>query len=152
MEPLLRRKQIAVLFGAFLFITVAPVEYPVFGQTLPHFYNVDKETKIEGTVQDILMEPRYETRAPFLVVVLEEKETKRQFNVEISPAWFFKEDIHKGERLKVVGSLYGSGSGLVNLIAREVQCRGRTITVRDKRGFPSWSGGRRIRGGQGNEA
>jgi len=152
MEPLLRRKQIAALAGALLLAAFASAEGQVSGQTLPHFYDVDKETKIEGTVQDILMEPRYETRAPFLVVVLEEKDTKRRVTIEISPAWFFKEDIHKGERLKVVGSLYGSGEGSVNLIAREVQCRGRTISVRDKRGFPNWSGGRRIRGGQGNEA
>jgi len=98
------------------------------------------------------MEPRYEARAPFLVVILEEKDSKRKITIEVSPAWFFKEDIHKGERLKVVGSLYNSAAGAVNLIAREVQCRGRTITVRDRRGFPSWSGGRRIRGGQGNAA
>jgi len=152
MEPLRRRKQIAVVAGAIFFVVLVPARNRAFGQTPPHFYNVDKETRIEGTVEDILMEPRYEARAPFLVVILEEKDTRRRISVEVSPAWFFKEDIHKGERIKVVGSLYGSGEGIVNLIAREVQCRGRTITVRDKRGFPTWSGGRRIRGGQGNGA
>jgi hypothetical protein len=152
MESLLRAKPIAVLAAALFFAAFAPAEYPLSGQTPPHFYNVDKETRIEGTVQDILMEPRYEARAPFLVVILEEKDTRRKISVEVSPAWFFKEDIHKGERLRVVGSVYGPGEGLVNVIAREVQCRGRTITVRDKRGFPTWSGGRRNRGGQGTGA
>jgi len=152
MEPLRRRKQIAIVAGAVFLAGLLPAGHPAFGQTPPHFYNVDKETRVEGTVEDILMEPRYEARAPFLVVILEEKDTRRRISVEVSPAWFFKEDIHKGERLKVVGSLYGSGEGIVNLIAREVQCRGRTITVRDKRGFPTWSGGRRIRGGQGTGA
>ena len=152
MEPFLRRKQIAALAGALLLALFASAEGQSSGQRPPRFYDVDKETKIEGTVQDILMESRYEARAPFLVVLLEEKDTRRKITIEVSPAWFFKEDIHKGERLKVVGSLYDSAAGTVNLIAREVQCRGRTTTVRDKRGFPSWSGGRRIRGGQGNGA
>ncbi len=54
-----------------------------------HFYNVDSERKIEGTIQEIILEPRYEERLPFLMVVIKEKKTGEIYKVEVSPAWFF---------------------------------------------------------------
>ena len=53
-----------------------------------HFYNVDREVDITGTVREIVMEPRYQDKAAFLTVVLEEKKTGKLYTVEISPAWF----------------------------------------------------------------
>lgn len=127
-----------------LVIGLAAAGGPVFGQSSPsHFYDVDKEIRIQGTIRDIRMEPRYENRAPFLIVIFEENATRRVFNIEISPAWFFERDIHKGETLKIVGSPYGPEMTTVNFMAREVQCRGEIINVRDRHGFPNWSGGPR---------
>jgi hypothetical protein len=51
-----------------------------------HFYNLDTERQVEGTIQEVLFEPRYEDRAPFLVIVLKEKNTGRVFRVEGSPS------------------------------------------------------------------
>jgi hypothetical protein len=106
-----------------------------------HFYNVDKEVSIRGTVRKIIMEPRHENTAPFLMVILEEKTSGKPYRVEISPVWFFEQDLHQGESMSITGSLVAEGT--VNLImARQVRFRGEVMTVRDKHGFPNWSGGR----------
>ncbi len=112
------------------------------GQQEPqHFYNVDKEVNIRGTVRQVIMEPRHADTAPFLMVILEEKATGKQYRVEISPVWFFEQDLYQGESLSITGSLVSEGA--VNLImARQVRFRGDVMTVRDKHGFPNWSGGR----------
>jgi hypothetical protein len=104
------------------------------------FYSVDTERSVEGTVRDIILEPRYGDRAPFLTLVVEAKGDARTFIVEVSPAWFFDHDVHKGEKVKIVGSYYIK-DGASHLIARQVQAGGETFVVRDRRGFPSWRGG-----------
>lgn len=104
-----------------------------------HFYNVDTEKKIKGTIQEIIMEPRYKDSSPFLIIRLEEKKTHQKFIVEISPVRFFTHDFHKGEELEVLGSLY-SKEGSQNIIARQIRFKGEIFILRDKRGFPAWRG------------
>jgi hypothetical protein len=116
-----------------------------FPQKAPHFYNVDKEIQVEGKIQEIIMEPRYKTSAPFLIVFLEERNSKKKYLIELSPVWFFKHNFHKGENLVVVGSLYTSGEDTQNIIAREVRFRGETLILRDKNGFPNWRGGQMMK-------
>jgi len=106
-----------------------------------HFYNVDREIRLEGTVQEISLEPRYKDRAPFLIVLVLDAERGETFSVEVSPAWFFGDDLHKGEKVKIVGSLAEEGEGMKTVIARQMNLRGETVMLRDKKGFPSWSGG-----------
>ena len=105
-----------------------------------HYYNVDTEKKIKGKIQEIILEPRYKNTSPFLIVILEEKNTQQRFNVEISPARFFTHDFHKGEELEVVGSLYSREEGSRNIIARQIRFRGEILILRDKHGFPAWRG------------
>ncbi len=105
-----------------------------------HFYSVDTERRVEGVIKDLLFEPRYEDRAPFLILLVEEKDTGKIYRVETSPAWFFDNDIHKGEKVKVLGSFY-SKDGADYLIARQIQAGGQTFVLRDSRGFPEWRGG-----------
>jgi hypothetical protein len=112
-----------------------------------HFYDVDKEVRFEGTVREVVLEPRYKGTAPFLVLRIEEKEQAKTTAVEVSPSWFFGEDIHAGEKVKGVGSLSEGPEGARTIIARELQLRGETVKLRDKRGFPSWQGGPRGRRG-----
>jgi len=131
------RRAEPVLLLAFLLISISS-----YGQKTQHFYNVDKEITVEGTVQEIIMEPRYKDTSPFLVILLEEKKTRKLYQVEISPVWFFDHDFHKGENLTVKGSLYSSDGKSLNIIAREVQSRGETLFLRDKHGFPNWRGGK----------
>jgi hypothetical protein len=113
---------------------------PAWPQGAP-FYNVDKEVRIEATVREISFEPKYKGTAPFLVLRVEENGGGRRFEVEIAPSWFFGQDIHAGEKIKVVGSLNEKAGGTATIIARELQLRGETFTLRDKHGFPSWQGG-----------
>jgi len=87
------------------------------------------------------MEPRYENTAPFLVIGLEEKTSGKLYMVEISPAWFFDRDFHKGESLQVTGSLSNRADQAL-VIARLVTWQGEMTAVRDKHGFPNWRGGR----------
>jgi hypothetical protein len=111
------------------------------GQTAGHFYDVDKEVKIDGVVRQVTLEPRYKGTAPFLVLSVEDSRDAKRYSVEVSPSWFFNQDIHGGERVTVVGSLTGGPGEAPTVIAREVRWRGETFTLRDKRGFPSWQGG-----------
>jgi hypothetical protein len=114
------------------------------GQSSPpkpaYFYNVDTERRVEGVIRKVVFEARYEDRAPFLVVILEEKSTGQLYKVEISPAWFFEHDLHQGEHIKIIGSFYAKEDEYF-LIARELQVRGETFRLRDRRGFPNWRGG-----------
>ena len=114
----------------------------VFSQKSQHFYNVDKEIKVEGAIQKIIMEPRYKNTAPFLIVILKKKNTNQNYQVEISPIWFFEHDFHKGEKLVVTGSHYITGQNNQNIIARELRFRGEFLLLRDKHGFPNWRGGK----------
>ena len=110
------------------------------GQTRPHFYNVDNEVRFEATIREIVLEPRYKGSAPFLVLRVESSEGAQRYNVEISPSWFFGQDIHGGEKVRVVGSRIETAEGVPTVIARELRLRGETFILRDKRGFPSWQG------------
>jgi hypothetical protein len=105
-----------------------------------HFYNVDSERRVEGVIREVLFEPRYEDRSPFLMIVLEEKKTAQRYKIELSPAWFFEYDLHRGEPVKIIGSFYAKDDEYF-LIAREIQAGGETFRLRDSRGFPNWRGG-----------
>jgi len=125
---------------------------PAAGQPLDqaaagHFYDVDKEVRFAGTVREIVLEPRYKGAAPFLVLRIEEKGQAKMADIEVSPSWFLGYDIHAGERVNGVGSLAEGPDGTRTIIARELQLRGETVTLRDKRGFPGWQGGPRWRRG-----
>jgi hypothetical protein len=133
----MKRKSNVVWLVILLFMPI-----PFFGQNTESFYNVDKEMRVDGKIQKIVMEPRYKDKSSFLIVFLEEKDTKKLYTVEISPVWFFDQDFHQGEQLTVIGSLTSSGENGLNIIAREVQLRGETLILRDKHGFPAWRGGK----------
>lgn len=126
----------ARLFAALLLVL------PAWAGQAEHFYDVDTEVRIEGTVREIVFEARYKSRAPFVVLSLEEAGTGQAFRIEIGPSWFFGEDVHAGERVAVVGSLVRTEGDVKHVIARELRFRGETMIVRDRRGFPEWRGGR----------
>jgi len=131
----MRKNRYVILLLSLLWLQAA-----VLGQEKDHYYNLDTEKKVRGTIQQIVMEPRYKDSSPFLIVILEEKKTKEMFNVEISPVRFFSQDFYKGEELEVVGSVY-SKNGQKNIIARQIRYRGEIFMLRDKHGFPAWRGG-----------
>ena len=53
-----------------LFLLLFPWPFSGAAQDRTHFYNVDTETTLEGRVEEILLEPRYENTANFLVLIV----------------------------------------------------------------------------------
>jgi hypothetical protein len=125
--------------AVFIGIVAALAAASALAQTRP-FYNVDKEVRIEATVQEVVLEPRYKGTAPFLVLRVAEGGA-RVYDVEIAPSWFFDQDVHGGEKVRIVGSLAETEGATPTIIARELQLRGETFQLRDKHGFPRWQGG-----------
>lgn len=107
-----------------------------------HFYNVDREVTIEGQVEDLRFDTRYEGKSHFLILMVRDKSSGELIEVETAPAWFFQTDIHKGESVKLVGSVVEENQGKKLMLAREIRINNRTIILRDRRGFPAWSRGR----------
>jgi len=62
------------------------------------YYNVDREITIEGQIEDIRLEQRYEKRASFLILQVRDKNSGQIYEVETAPAWFFQVDFHQGEK------------------------------------------------------
>lgn len=108
-------------------------------QATLNYYKMDAERRIEGAILAVSFETRYENKSAFLVIIIEDKKTGQIFNVEVSPAWFFDRDLHKGETVKIIGSYY-SKDGTNYLIARQIRAGGEIFNVRDSRGFPNWRG------------
>lgn len=131
-----------------IFVIMVPDQTTLAGQQTQtrkpdaHFYNIDRETTIEGQVEDLRFEARYEGKAHFLILLVREKNSSELIEVETAPAWFFQTDIHKGEKVRLVGSISEESPGKKVIMAREIKINNRTITLRDRRGFPVWSGGR----------
>jgi hypothetical protein len=141
-------KRKAWLVAVFAALVAAPAAGQATGQAAGgHFYDVDKEVRFEGTVREIVLEPRYKGTAPFLVLRVEDSARAKIVTIEVSPSWFFGEDVHGGEKVKGIGSLSEAPDGALTIMARELQLRGETLTLRDKRGFPNWQGGARGRRG-----
>ncbi|MDI6698545.1 MAG: hypothetical protein QME85_06370 [Candidatus Saccharicenans sp.] len=109
-------------------------------QAQARYYNVDREIKVEGQIEDLKIEARYEGKGSFLVLLVRDKNSQELLEVETAPAWFFRSDIHKGEKIRLIGSLSeDQKDGKKVVVAREVRINNQTITLRDRRGFPSWS-------------
>ncbi len=134
-----------------LFVTLpllaAVAAGPAARQAAGPFYNVDKEVRIEATVRQVVLEPRYKGTAPFLVLRVEDPGAAKAYDVEIAPSWFFGQDVHGGEKVKIVGSLFEAPGRTPTIIARELRLRGETYQLRDKNGFPRWQGGPKARRG-----
>lgn len=73
------------------------------------------------------------------------KTDKETIDVHVGPSWFLaqhKMSFAKGDQVEVTGSRVKFG-GQDALIAREIKKGSETFTLRDVRGIPAWSGGRR---------
>lgn len=148
------------LLSALCLLVIISLVLPVFSQETPppaqdqqvkarpHFYNVDREVTIEGQVEELKFEARYEGKGHFLILIVMDKNNNELVEVETAPAWFFRIDVHKGERIRLIGSLAEEQEGGKKLvIAREMKINNQTIIFRDRRGFPTWSRGQGQRKG-----
>ncbi|MDI6846376.1 MAG: hypothetical protein QME28_09590 [Candidatus Saccharicenans sp.] len=133
------------VFFIFIFLSVAstisaPNRWLHAEQAQPRYYNLDREITVEGQVEDLRFENRYEGKGAFLVLFVRDKNSQELLEVETAPAWFFRTDIHKGEKIRLTGSLSeDQKDGRRVVVAREIRINSQTITLRDRRGFPAWS-------------
>lgn len=149
--------RITIFLASFLWLTLlSPVTVLAIRQQdqaskpQAHFYNVDREVTIEGQVEDLKFDTRYEGKSHFLILMVRDKISGELIEVETAPAWFFQTDIHKGENIRLVGSVVEENQGKKLMLAREIKINNRTIILRDRRGFPAWSRGPGRRKGFGD--
>ena len=105
-------------------------------------YNPANETTVKGTVTEVKTTTgRHGWSGTHLIL----KTDARTFEVHLGPAPFLKEQgfsFAKGDQIEVTGATAQVG-GSEALIAREVRKGDKTLVLRDAKGIPKWSRGRR---------
>ena len=125
---------VALLSGA---QTAAPVKSAAV-------YNSATEVTMNGSVEIVeqISEPQGRSG-----IHLNLKADQQTIEVHVGPSWFLTQNkisFVKGDQIEVTGSKVKFGNSDV-LIAREIKKGENTITLRDARGIPAWSRGRRGR-------
>jgi hypothetical protein len=72
--------------------------------------------------------------------------TRETIEIDLGPEWFLKKQnyrLNKGDNITVIGSRVKRDAGEA-VIARQVTRGKETMTFRDEKGFPRWSGGARF--------
>ena len=107
------------------------------GEPAPPKYDVQTETKIQGTIQDITMPAAGHEKEVVHLVVTVGNDT---INVYLCPKSFLDEmgmDFHKGDEIVVTGSkVKQEDADLV--LARQAQKGQDTLVLRDDKGNPVW--------------
>ena len=116
------------------------------GMQSPPMYNVATEVTLTGTIDEVQTIAGPSGQGGVHVVLKTSTETIR---VNIGPSWFMTQEkyaLAKGDAVAVTGSRVKLDTGEV-VIAREIKKGAQTMTFRDAKGFPKWSGrGRGQRG------
>jgi len=101
-------------------------------------YDTSKETTVKGTVQEVQQTTgRRGGEGTHLIL----KTADGTLDVHLGPASFVKEKgftFENGDTIEVTGSKTTFQKGEA-LIAREVKKDGKTLTLRDAKGYPAWS-------------
>lgn len=104
------------------------------------YFRVDKMVTVTGTVQAIKSEKNYNSRkSDFVVAYLKEKQTGKEYKIELSPAWYFDLDIVEGSKIKVTGSQFQVQNQPL-IMVQSLVYQGTMFNFRDKLGFPLWRG------------
>lgn len=135
------------LAAVLLFLAGPPVAFAQagMGQGRPgaRYYNPSTEVTVKGTVEQV----REVTgrRRGWNGTHLTLRTAKETFDVHLGPSSFLAEKgfkFAKGDQIEVTGSKV-KYNGAEALIARQVKKEGKTLVLRDARGIPEWSRGRR---------
>ena len=130
------------VLGVAVFAATGP---SVFGQgkgsAVPN-YEPSTEATFKGTVEQVKEVDHAGYRGKGLHVTL--KTAEGTFDVHLGPASYVTKEITvaPGDQLEVVGSKVKS-DGAESIIARTVKKGDKTATLRNSKGVPLWSGGRR---------
>jgi DNA/RNA endonuclease YhcR with UshA esterase domain len=126
---------------AVLGAAIQPV-LPAQRKAMPR-YDLSTEATFQGTVEEVREVEHAGFQGKGLHVTL--KTAAETFDVHVGPASFVKEKnltLAKGDQVTITGSKVKEDGGSA-VIARSVQKGATTVTLRDDRGRPLWSGGRR---------
>lgn len=131
------------ILTAIVFTTGVLGSVLVQGQRGSRHYNPSTETTVRGSVTAVnnVTGTRGWNGVHLTLQVAGEK-----YDVHLGPAAYVESKGFKfaeGDQVEVVGSKVEM-NGAPALIAREVTKDGKVLSLRDKQGFPLWSGGRRI--------
>ncbi len=101
-------------------------------------YDVSKEVKIKGTIDDVKEMPMGKGEVGIHLMVKTDKET---IEVRLCPSGYLKDfevAFSKGQQIEVTGSRIKVDDKEV-ILAREVVQGNNTVTLRDKQGGPVWT-------------
>lgn len=107
-------------------------------QTPPN-YDVTKEVTVSGTVDDVKTIQGPGGQGGIHVML---KTAAGTLEVDLGPEWFMAQQkymLGNGDAVSVVGARVKIGSA-ETIVAREVKKGDQTMTFRDAKGFPKWSG------------
>jgi hypothetical protein len=108
-------------------------------------YDTSTELTLRGTIEEVREvadATRGRSATGLHLVVKTEKET---IEVHLGPATFIAEQkmsLNQGDAVEIVGSRVKLAAGDA-VIAREIRKGTQTVTLRDDKGIPKWSRGRR---------
>jgi hypothetical protein len=103
-------------------------------------YDVATEVTLSGTIEDVKTIPGPGLQGGVHLMLKTAKET---IEIDLGPEWFLKKQtyqLNKGDDITVVGSRVKRDAG-ETVIARQITKGKETMTFRDEKGFPRWSGG-----------
>jgi len=103
-------------------------------------YDPKTETTISGTIDQINQQDSFCPGGGTHLVV---KTDKGSMEVRLGPTKFIEDqkfELKKGDTVQVIGSKLDSKAGEF-LIARQVTSGGKTLTLRNEKGFPAWPRG-----------
>jgi len=101
----------------------------------PANYSVASEMTVKGIVEDVKPGPGQGTH-----VMLKTSDTTLE--LALGPTWYQtqkKYELAKGDQIDVIGAK-SQVSGREVLVVREIKKGSETMTFRDAKGFPMWSG------------
>jgi hypothetical protein len=106
-------------------------------------YDVATEVTLTGAIEDVKTIPGPGLQGGVHLMLKTAKET---IEIDLGPEWFLKRQNYqpnKGDDITVVGSRVKRDAGEA-VIARQITKGKETMTFRDEKGFPRWSGGARF--------
>ena len=136
-------RKMLVLFAAFSLLAFGQVGGGRGkGRNVPR-YDPSTEATFKGTVEEVkeVDHPGFQGKGLHAML----KTDEGTFDVHIGPASFVAKEqltVAKGDQLEVVGSKV-KDDGADAIIARTVKKGDKTTTLRNQKGIPLWSGGRR---------
>jgi hypothetical protein len=136
-EVAMKRK--SLLFLLTLVATVALAQTRGNGQGPMFRYDPSTETTITGTIEEIQTLDSMCQSGTHLTV----KTDKGNTEVALGPTKFLadqKLELKKGDQVQIVGAKASTRRGEM-FVARQITSSGKTVTLRDDKGMPSWPRG-----------